>query len=295
MYRILCWILIGVLRMFSWLPLGVHYFFSDILYFILYKVFRYRLSVVTTNISRSFPEIDYKEVRRLAKEFYHSLSDTIVEAIWAFTSSREKVAKLLDFTGCDVLNEAYGEGRNVIVLLGHQSNWELYTSLPDLQKHYGLKMDNDHFFYIYKRMSSDFSDKVLMKIRTAHKACRLIEKNNIARTLLKNRDEGGIYYFIADQYPDKGSGIDLQFLNQKTKVFNGPEILARKLSLPVVYFDVERVRRGHYRSEYVMICEDASKTEEGYITAEYARLLERGINKNRPNWLWSHKRWKIKK
>lgn len=292
MDRVLYYLVITFITLFSWLPLRVHYIISDILYVLLYKVFKYRLSVVTTNISRSFPDMDYKEIKGVTKGFYHSLCDTLVEAFWAYTRSRERVARLLELKGCDVLNEVYGDGKNVLVMLGHQSNWELYTSLPDLREWYGLKMGNENFYYIYKKMSSKVSDMVIKRIRSKHKACELVEKNNIARHLLQNKDQGGVYYFIADQFPDKGIGTDLVFLNQPTKMVNGPEGLAKRLSLPVVYFDVKRVRRGLYVSEFIKVCDDASVTEDGFVTKEYARLLEESILRDKSNWLWSHKRWK---
>lgn len=285
-------IILAFITAVSWLPLRVHYCFSSLLYFFLYKVFKYRLTTVVTNISRAFPEIDYKEVNRVAKGFYRSLCDIIVESIWAYTRSSERVAKLLDFGGVEVLNEVYGEGKNVLVLLGHQGNWELYTSLPDLKKHYGLKMDNSKFHYIYKKMSSPLSDGVLYAIRSKHHGCVLVEKGSVVRKLLENKETGGVYYFIADQFPGKNNGTEMAFLNQPTKMFNGPEELARRLSLPVLYFDVERVKRGEYRSSYIKICDNAAETEVGYVTQEYAKLLEESINRNRSNWLWSHKRWK---
>lgn len=292
MEKVLYCLVMFFLTILSWLPLRVHYLMSDFLYILFYKVFKYRLNVVITNISRSFPEMDYKGVKKVTKGFYHSLCDTIVETVWAFGHSREKVGKLLDFRGCSVLNEAYGGGKNVLVVMGHQSNWELYTSLPDLKGHYGLEMDNGHFFYIYKKMSGKVSDMVIRRIRQKHGACVLIEKNRIVRHLLSTKDEGGVYYFMADQFPDRGSGVDMEFLHQPTKVFNGVEELARKLSLPVVFFSVDRVKRGLYKSEYVKICDDASQTETGYVTKEYVRLLEESINNNKSNWLWSHRRWK---
>ena len=292
MDKILYCLVIALFTLLSWLPLRVHYFMSDLIYFLFYKVIRYRLSVVMTNVSRSFPDMDYKELDAVVRGFYHSLCDTIVETIWAFGHSRERVAKLLDFGGCDTLNEVYGEGRSVLVVMGHQCNWELYTSLPDLKSHYGLKMDNDHFYYVYKKMSGSVSDMVINRIRTKHNACVLVEKNQIVRHLLRNKDEGGVYYFIADQFPDKGAGLSMKFMNQPTRVFNGVEELARKLSLPVVFFSVDKVKRGLYRSEYVKICDDAAKTEKGFVTREYVRLLEESINNNKSNWLWSHRRWK---
>lgn len=292
MYKIFYWPLILIIAIFSLMPLKVHYIFSDILYFFLYKVFRYRSSVVWINISRSFPDDEYHALKKKVKGFYHSLCDIIVEGIWAFTASKESIARRLDFGGCDVLNEAYGAGRNVMVVMGHQGNWELYTGLPDLQGTYGLKMDNSHFFYIYKKMSNRFFDRVLYNIRDRHRSCVLVEMQSIVRKMLKEKTEGGVYYFICDQYPAKSPHVETEFLHQPTKIINGPEHISRKLSLPVVFFDIERVERGKYRSNYIKICDDASKTEEGFVTKEFARLLEEGIYKDPSTWLWSHRRWK---
>lgn len=285
-------IVLAIFTLFSWLPLKVHYVLSDFLYFLFYKVFKYRIAVVTTNISRSFPDASYKEIEKITKKFYHSLCDKIVEVIWAYTRSAEEVSGLLDFGGTDVLNEAYSDGKNVIVLLGHQGNWELYTSLPNLKGFYDLKMGNSQFYYIYKKMSSKLSDAILYDIRSKHKSCQLVEKNAIVRMLLQNKNSGGVYYFIADQNVSKINGTELAFLGQSTYFFKGPEELARKLSLPVLFFDVDRVSRGFYKSKYIKICDDASLVPPGFITKEYARLLEESIQRDRSNWLWSHKRWK---
>lgn len=84
----------------------------------------------------------------------------------------------------------------------------------------------------------------------------------------------------------------VQFLNQPTAMLGGPEYIAAKLNLPVVFLHIFRVRRGRYSIRFTAITEDPSMLEEGEITRRYARLLEESINKNRYNWLWSHKRWK---
>lgn len=294
MYRIFYWPILLILTIFSLMPLKVHYFFSDILYFLLYKVFRYRTSVVWTNVSRSFPEKDYKDLKKIVNGFYHSMCDIIVESIWAFTSSTKRIASLIDFQGVDALNKAYGDGRNVMIVMGHNGNWELYTGLPDLQATYGLKMDNSHIFYIYKKMSDKLSDKIIYAIRSRHHSCELIEMQSIVRRMLKQKEQGGIYYFLCDQYPgrDKAKTYKATFMNQSTEIITGPEQISRKLCLPVVFFEIKRISRGKYRSEYINICDDASKTEEGFVTREFVKYLEKEINDNPSAWLWSHRRWK---
>jgi KDO2-lipid IV(A) lauroyltransferase len=58
---------------------------------------------------------------------------------------------------------------------------------------------------------------------------------------------------------------------------------------------MKRNGRGKYAVSMTDICDDASKTEEGYITRSMASLMEADIMEQPENWLWSHKRWKHQK
>lgn len=292
MRRILYYFLIFIIYLFSLLPLRVHYILSDIIAFLLHKVIRYRYSVILINLSRSFPDYKYKELRKIAGDYYHYMADIIVESIWAFSSSRKRISKLFNFTNPELLNEAYGDGRNVIVMLAHQGNWELFTGIPNLKDTYGYTMDNKDFNFVYKQMSSKVSDMLIKKIRSVHKACTLVESGYLWRKILKHKDKAGVYFLIADQFPELGEKFVLDFLNQKTAMIKGPEYISRKLSSPVLYINVDRVKRGYYLCTYTKVCEDASLTEKGFIIREFARLLEADIMKNKSTWLWSHRRWK---
>ena len=75
-----------LLRLLSWLPLGFHYACCGILAFVMKNVMRYRRDVVVTNISRSFPEMKYKEIRKTVSKFYSHLGEVIAEAILPYGS-----------------------------------------------------------------------------------------------------------------------------------------------------------------------------------------------------------------
>ena len=57
-----------LLYVVSLLPLGVHYFFSNILAFILKEIVRYRSSVLTVHIYRSSTEIKPQAATKLASD-----------------------------------------------------------------------------------------------------------------------------------------------------------------------------------------------------------------------------------
>ena len=57
-------ILIAMIRPWQYLPLGFHYAWGAFLSGLM-RVFRYRKDVALINLSRSFPELKYKEIRKI--------------------------------------------------------------------------------------------------------------------------------------------------------------------------------------------------------------------------------------
>ncbi|MGY0041216.1 LpxL/LpxP family acyltransferase [Pedobacter sp. NJ-S-72] len=63
------------------------------LYFISYKVFRYRYSVVLQNLSRSLPAKSYGEIQQIAKDYYKHLACMVIEIIKLFSVSSHSLDK----------------------------------------------------------------------------------------------------------------------------------------------------------------------------------------------------------
>jgi KDO2-lipid IV(A) lauroyltransferase len=73
-----------------------------------------------------------------------------------------------------------------------------------------------------------------------------------------------MYFFGADQSPANPKGAHwMKFLNQNTACMKGPEFFARRYRLPVVYFDVRRVKKGYYTVTLSVLETDAINTESG--------------------------------
>ncbi len=105
-----------------------------------------------------------------------------------------------------------------------------------------------------------------------------------------------LFIMAADQNPGKVSkAIWVHFLNRETACIHGPESYARRYNTPLVYFDVQRVKRGYYTLTIRDLYENPSQTETGFVTGLYMQTLEKIIQNKPENWLWSHKRWKRKK
>jgi KDO2-lipid IV(A) lauroyltransferase len=100
----------------------------------------------------------------------------------------------------------------------------------------------------------------------------------------------------ADQSPSKpDNAIWVNFMGQETAFLHGIEKHARQRNLPVLFVDIQRVKRGFYTLKMSFITKTPQNTEPGEITSLYAKKLENIIKHKPENWLWSHRRWKLNK
>lgn len=293
MAQLFFYIVSSLLWCFSLLPLRVHYFFARCFSFVLGKLVKYRYSTVITNISRAFPDKYTWEVSKIADEFYQYLCDMVAETLWSYTASDEQIGRLVDVEGSEEVNRILASGKNAIVMLGHIGNWELFTGLPELRKNFNLEMENKNLVFVYKRPESKVADMLISSIRNRHQACSVVEMKSIVRQILTEKNGGNLYFLLCDQSPDKGtSPIMVDFLHQPTYMIDGPESIARKLSLPVLYCGIARNGRSGNIAKFKLITEDASRTEKGEVTRIFAQMLQKDIEQNPSTWLWSHKKWK---
>ena len=280
----------------SLLPLKLHYLFSDLLAWLLRDIFAYRKSTIYINLSRSFPQLGYGEIKELSKRYYKYMCDIMVESIWQISASDRRLCKMVDMEGGEIVDDLMERYGKVIALLGHRGNWEMLGTLcRENATRTPHSFSNNEIIITYKVARSKVANLLFEKIRM-HEYRKFRNPGRIvsSKQILHHAataPEKGLYIFIADQYPRQG-GVPVMFLNQQTIFFAGAEFIARRLGLPVVYLDMEHRKRGSYHMKFSLICEDSRNTQRGFITREYARLLEEHINLDRHNWLWSHKRWK---
>jgi KDO2-lipid IV(A) lauroyltransferase len=98
---------------------------------------------------------------------------------------------------------------------------------------------------------------------------------------------------LADQYPtNKDKQKKAVFFSTETAFLHGPENYSKQLNIPVVYVEVQRIKRGYYSITIKDMVSDSKNLAENELTQMYASLLEKSIINQPENWIWSHKRWK---
>ena len=270
-----------------WLiPFRVLYYLSDFVAFVLINI-NYRKEVVEDNLHKSFPDFSDAELKITKKLFYLNLGDVLVEGIKSFTMSRKQVFERHKILNPEILNKYFENGQSIIGLPCHYGNWEwgslsasLYLSQPVVA--------------FYKPLSNPFMDMYLKKSRAKY-GTFLSSIAETTKTFEANSLKTTAFIMVADQSPANiKNAIWVNFLGRNTAFLHGPEKHARANNIPVMFVDIQRVKRGYYTLELSLISEFHNNLAEGEMTKLYANKLEEVIRRKPENWLWSHKRWKLK-
>ncbi len=259
------------------------------LFFIAYWVLGYRKQVVLTNLRNAFSGKSEKEIKQLAKNFYKSFTDVLIEYLAYWTMSTGKLKKHVKINNTELLQKYYDENRHIIFVIGHFNNWEWYNILPAYTGHNVLGL--------VKPIKSKNFEKLITKIRHRH-GMDVILKRDTLKTILKRMQNNimTLTIFAGDQIPTKNEiNFWTTFLNQETPVFLGAEKIAKKINGVVIYAEMLRTKRHYYEVNLQIITDKPQEEPDYYITLKHTQLLEQSILKQPEGWLWSHRRWKHKR
>ncbi|MFC2123323.1 lysophospholipid acyltransferase family protein [Bacteroidota bacterium] len=271
--------------LFALVPFRALQLLSNMFYFLFYYVIPYRKKVIRQNIERSFPNLSRTEQTKIIKGFYHNFCDILLEGIKGFSISKKDLQKRFVFVNPEVVNELCAKGQDVVSVGAHYANWEWGIMAAPLQLKHKL-------YAFYTPLTNKPIDTFMCENRRKW-GTELVSKHEVKRVFGLKNEEPAMYFFGADQSPRNPNRSHwMTFLNQDTACITGPEFFARRYRLPVVYFDVQRVKKGYYSVRLKVIEQDPANTGPGEITEKYMQTLEKHILNKPEDYLWSHKRWK---
>ena len=267
------------------MPFFMLYGLASVVYVLMYYVVRYRRKVVYGNLRRSFPQWSAAELERNAKLFYKNLADVTMESLKGMTISEAELRRRVVYTNPELVNGYTLQGLSTISLTSHKCNWEWLLLGSTLN--FGVTPVDS----LYKPLSSGFMDKLMLRVRTRFGA-HMIPDLKVLRELAVRKGMVRTIALVADQTPAMESPHRHLFLNQPTLFFAGPERIATAVQLPVLFADMNRVKRGYYTVTCYKMCEPPYDKADPGIVAKYVEVCEAAILRQPWNWLWSHKRWK---
>lgn len=266
------------------LPLRVLYILSDVLYFFLFIVFRYRKDIVLDNLRHAFPDKTENEINRICRRFYKSFCDQWVEMLKLLTISENELNKR--FSGnWEVLEQLRVEGKNAYVFLGHTFNWEW----ANVASQFNIKQQ---MAGVYLPLENSAFDRFVLKLRKRANGMMVSMKAKKEAFVELNKVQH-VLGLIADQNPSNLNNVLwVPFLNREAPFFVGSAYMAKKNKAAIVLSSIVKTKRGEYQLVMERLCDDASEMEAEDIVKAYVTHLEKQIKAQPENWMWTHRRWK---
>jgi KDO2-lipid IV(A) lauroyltransferase len=203
--------------------------------------------------------------------------------------SNKEQKRRFTYSNLEIIDKLREEKRDIIAVLGHYNNWEWPTLLPYYLKYKTL--------IIYKPLQNKYFDRYIYNHRSKD-GIVLTPMSLIIREIVNNKKNNinTLSVFLTDQTPIKS---EIQywttFLNQDTPVYIGVEKVASKYDMAVVFFHIQKIKRGHYNLNIELLFDHTAGLPQHLITDTHVRRLEEIIREKPEFWLWTHRRWKHKK
>ena len=275
------------LLLISWMPFGILYLFSDILYYLLYHVAGYRKNVVRENIKLSGLVKTKKEALAIERKFYRYLCDLFLEIIKVKGMSKNAMMRRFKLTNPSMLKDFARMNKSVFVMAGHYGNFEWLLSLGHHTPHTAHG--------IYAPLQNPYFDKYLKKVRSLHGSFLISRKKFREQfTNMQHRKELTVIGFAADQSPqDKKKNYFRDFFGHEVPVFTGAERLGKTFDVPILMAKVRRIKRGYYETTLNLLAENPRTLPDYAITDFFYEQLETLIKEDPSLYFWSHNRFKL--
>ncbi len=270
----------------SILPFRIFYWISDIVYFIVYYIIRYRKETVKNNLKITLPHLSDKERLVIEKKFYQHFCDLFMEMTKTMTISPKEMDKRFKITNLELMKEYEEKGKSIMLLASHYANWEWLLSLNLKFSYQGVA--------VYKKIANRYFDKLIKDIRSKYNTDLVSTDKTIP--LMSNNNRKGIlsvYGLASDQSPKTVQIAHWEsFMGIVTPVHIGPELLSKKYNLNVVFAKIKKVKRGYYEATLVPITDDAKSLPNYEIIHRYIKEVEKQIHEAPEYYFWTHRRWK---
>jgi KDO2-lipid IV(A) lauroyltransferase len=277
-----------MIKFLSRLPLRALYAFSSFLYLLAFYVVRHRHQVIRGQLEKVFPDAGDAERERIHKRFLKNFCDVVVEVLKSVSMTEADMRAHVKIMNLDVARRHLDAGQSVMLVTSHLGNWEWLLHGVTLQLGYPVDA-------AYKPLHDQWAERLMLKVRSRFGA-RLVPAKELLADFLRRRGIVRAVAMNADQAPvSTDKRYWTQFLGQDTAFYIGAEQIARATRLPILYVAVRRIRRGYYEVELRPLWDGREVTEPNTVTERYARACEIDVLKSPADWLWSYRRWRLKK
>lgn len=254
--------------------------------------------VTRANIKACFPEIDSDTQAALALDSLRHMSLLFFEfAQLAHWHQDKLLDQIVEINGKSFLDDAYANGKGVILLVPHFGNWELLCAF--LGAHY-------NFAALYDPPKIASIEQVILDARQRFRGEMFPIATGGMRSILKVLKQGRLAAILPDQVPDRSAGVYADFFGQPALTMTLISRMVRKDAPNVLVGSVERVLPGSesatqgrgditypaYRLNFETLPDAIEGKDATACATAINQAIERVVARAPAQYQWEYKRFK---
>ncbi len=259
-----------------------------------YHFVPFRRKLMLSNLRRVFGDAAPEaELRRLVQACYAHYVRFFLEMVRQPFMSKMKRARWIRVENVDTPIRAHQQGKGLLLLTGHFGNWEVATvaGLGQFPQYRG------QFHFVRRPLKPAWVDALLTR-RFRRAGFGTLAKRGSMDRILDLLAQGAIIVFTMDQHAGPPEGVPVEFLGHTAGTFKSLAILALTTETPVIPACSWREPDGTHVLRFedplpLIQCEDAGEAIR-QNTRAYNVALERMLLRHPEQWIWMHRRWKLK-
>lgn len=231
---------------------------------------------------------DAREAARICRRMYRHFALGFVDLIIFAGWRRRWLPRVVRVEGFEHVARAMAEGRGVVGVTGHFSNWELLG---------GYVAGRLGGIAVLATTAYDENfDRLLVNYRR-RLGVRTIYRTEPPAVPLKWLRGGGFLGVLADQDIPSLPGVVVDFLGRPARTPVGPALLARRARAPIIPMFVVREPDNNYRVVVeAPLPASTSKNVKQAVeedTAAWSAAVARWVRRYPEQWVWVHDRWRL--
>lgn len=259
-----------------------------------YHLFPYRRAVVLGNMRRVFGDrLSDAGLVHLAQAYYAHYLRFLPEFVKLALMSAEQKKKFIRVENIEAATRAHALGKGLILLTGHFGNWEVSTvaGIQQFPQFKGL------FHFVRRPLKPEFFNQLVTR-RFRKAGFGTIAKRGSLDQILDLLASGAVVVYVFDQHAAGRDGIAVDFFGEPAGTFKSPALIAMASGAPVLPSTSWREPDGthvlRFEEPIPVVQTDRPGKDIRANTRAFNAALERLLLRHPEQWIWMHKRWKVR-
>ena len=282
------WLLFGVLKLFTWLPLSWSLALGSYIGGLIYHLAGSRRRIAQINLRQAFPDYTDAQIKQLNQSCFRSLGRSIFETGYAWFGKTRKLKKYCTIEGQHYLNTAIKKGKGVILLTGHFTTLDIGARMIGF---YAAPYNG-----VYKKAHNPLFNAMMVYCRELY-GDELIENKNV-RAVIRGLKKGHATWFAPDQDFATQDIVFTPYLGGMASTLTATTKMAKITGATVVPFYPVRIKNHSADRKYlykIVVMPPLENFPSDDINRDSARInhsIEAMVYANPTEYGWMHKRFK---